>query len=60
MIRLEHVWSRLSRVFNAEDPWIRPLPPGYLRADILLAVVMFACSVLGLEIVDYVRTQLGL
>ena len=44
------MWSRLNRLFDAEDPWIRPLPPGYLRADILLAVVMFACSVLGIEI----------
>ena len=44
------MWSRLNRLFDAEDPWIRPLPPGYLRADILLAVVMFACSALGIEI----------
>ena len=44
------MWSRLSRLFDAEDPWIRPLPPGYLRSDILLAVVMFACSALGIEI----------
>ena len=44
------MWSRLNRLFDAGDPWIRPLPPGYLRADILLAVVMFACSALGIEI----------
>lgn len=44
------MWSRLNRLFDAEDPWIRPLPPGYLRADIALAVVMFACSALGVEI----------
>ena len=44
------MWSRLSRLFDAEDPWIRPLPPGYLRADVTLAVVMFACSTLGIEI----------
>ncbi|MGW8590368.1 sensor histidine kinase [Dietzia sp. NPDC055877] len=44
------MWSRLNRLFDAEDPWIRPLPPGYLRADITLAVVMFACSALGIEI----------
>lgn len=50
MIRLDPVWSRLNRLFDAEDPWIRPLPPGYLRADITLAVVMFACSALGIEI----------
>lgn len=44
------MWSRLSRLFDAEDTWVRPLPPGFLRADITLAVVMFACSALGLEI----------
>lgn len=44
------MWARLNRLFDAEDPWIRPLPPGYLRADITLAVVMFACSALGIEI----------
>ncbi len=44
------MWSRLNRLFDAEDPWIRPLPPGYLRADITLAVVMFACSTVGIEI----------
>ena len=49
-IRLVAVWSRLNRLFDAEDPWIRPLPPGYLRADVTLAVVMFACSTLGIEI----------
>ncbi|MFI8592157.1 sensor histidine kinase [Dietzia maris] len=43
--------SRLSRLFDAEDPWVRPLPPGYLRADMTLALAMFACSTLGLEIV---------
>lgn len=42
--------SRLNRIFDAEDPWVRPLPPGYLRADVTLAVVMFACSALGIEI----------
>lgn len=44
------VWSRLSRLLDAEDPWVRPLPAGYLRADLTLALVMFACSALGLEI----------
>lgn len=43
--------SRLSRLFDAEDPWVRPLPPGYLRADMTLALAMFACSTLGLEVV---------
>lgn len=42
--------SRLSRLFDADDEWARPLPPGYLRADLTLAVVMFAVSALGLEI----------
>lgn len=42
--------SRLSRLFDAEDPWVRPLPPGYLRADLTLAAAMFVCSGLGLEI----------
>ena len=44
------MWSRLNRLFDAEDPWIRPLPAGYLRADITLALVMFACSALGIEV----------
>ena len=43
--------SRLSRLFDADDPWVRPLPPGYLRADATLAMAMFAVSALGLEIV---------
>lgn len=42
--------SRLSRLFDAEDEWSRPLPAGYLRADLTLAVVMVACSALGTEI----------
>ena len=44
------MWSRLNRLFDAEDPWIRPLPAGYLRADITLALVMFACSALGIDV----------
>lgn len=43
--------NRLSRLFDAEDPWTRPLPEGYRRADLLLALAMFACSAVGLEIV---------
>lgn len=42
--------SRLSRLFDAEDPWVRPLPDGYLRSDATLALAMFAVSALGLEI----------
>ena len=44
------MWARLNRLFDAEDPWTRPLPAHYLRADLVLALVMFACSSAGLEI----------
>ncbi|WP_194861166.1 sensor histidine kinase, partial [Dietzia sp. SYD-A1] len=42
--------NRLSDLFDAEDAWTRPLPENYLRADAALALAMFACSALGLEI----------
>ncbi|PAY22610.1 histidine kinase [Dietzia natronolimnaea] len=42
--------KRLSDLFDAEDAWTRPLPENYLRADAILALAMFACSALGLEI----------
>lgn len=45
------VWSRLNRLFDAEDTWARPLPENYLRSDAILALVMLACSALGVEIV---------
>lgn len=41
----------LYRLFDAEDEWPRPLPPGYVRSDALLAGVMLVCSVVGVEIV---------
>ena len=44
------VWGRLNRLFDAEDPWTRPLPEGYRKADLVLALAMFACSAVGLEI----------
>lgn len=44
------MWARLNRLFDAEDPWTRPLPEGYLRSDVLLALVMFASSTVGVEI----------
>ncbi|MFN3602558.1 MAG: sensor histidine kinase [Dietzia sp.] len=44
------MWARLNRLFDAEDAWIRPLPENYLRADAVLALAMFACSAVGLEI----------
>ena len=44
------MWARLNRLFDAEDAWTRPLPENYLRADAVLALAMFACSAVGLEI----------
>ncbi|MEH6821331.1 MAG: histidine kinase [Dietzia psychralcaliphila] len=44
------MWARLNRLFDAEDVWTRPLPENYLRADVVLALAMFACSAVGLEI----------
>ncbi|WP_314036078.1 histidine kinase [Dietzia sp. CH92] len=44
------MWARLNRLFDAEDPWIRPLPENYLRADAILALAVFACSAVGVEI----------
>jgi signal transduction histidine kinase len=45
------VWARLNHLFDAEDEWTRPLPENYLRFDAVLALVMFACSAVGVEIV---------
>ncbi len=45
------MWSRLNRLFDAEVTWTRPLPENYLRADVVLALVMFGCSTAGVEIV---------
>lgn len=44
------MWARLNRLFDAEDTWTRPLPENYLRADAVLALVMLACSTVGVEI----------
>ncbi|WP_216692694.1 sensor histidine kinase [Dietzia psychralcaliphila] len=44
------MWARLNRLFDTEDVWTRPLPENYLRADVVLALAMFACSAVGLEI----------
>lgn len=44
------MWSRLNRLFDAEDTWTRPVPENYLRADAVLALVMLACSTVGVEI----------
>ncbi|EFV91202.1 Signal transduction histidine kinase/two-component system sensor kinase [Dietzia cinnamea P4] len=44
------MWDRLNRLFDADDAWIRPLPEHYLRADAVLALAVFACSAVGVEI----------
>ena len=44
------MWDRLNRLFDADDAWIRPLPEHYFRADAVLALVVFACSAVGVEI----------
>ena len=44
------MWDRLNRLFDAEDAWLRPVPEHYLRADAVLALAVFACSAVGVEI----------
>ncbi|MGN6754600.1 MAG: sensor histidine kinase [Intrasporangium sp.] len=42
---------RLRRLLAVDDTWERMPPPGYLRRDALLAVVIWAVCALGLELV---------